>query len=287
MTSSLKANTASRTAATCGNSSWLRGQYVRPLRRHRTEEVRGSIIYAHRTGVAVEKILKKEGTYGSNAIEQMAESFGENSRTLYAMRDLAKTYSEKALLAQIEKPMANGQLVTLAHIMAIITIGESELRKRFWTRVMTESMSASQLRDEISAAGLQKGKKRGVRPIKAPGNPMIAASQLVKYADSLHRRYAVWETSLFDEVDQMPPAKITPTLQIKLEEALKAVIQLRSDDEAAVAKLEHNLTRVRQVVQELEARQAEAKKSEEAGKTCAKGRQEHEGQRVDDQQIER
>jgi hypothetical protein len=186
---------------------------------------RGNVLIAHAIGELLAHATEKEGIFDSKPLERIAQYIviPGGDRTLATYRHLAVTFDRPFIEAELAKPLANGQLLTVSHFVEVSTIAQPEVRREILDWIRRECISIADLRDELVTRGLRSSIKKGGgrRKAKRPVSPLAGlhrfsaqAQQVVDYAGVL--------TQVFAEIQEMPPAEVSKELRNEVENAESA-----------------------------------------------------------------
>lgn len=228
-------------------------------------EATGTLLLFYDVGVMVKGVLENEGTYGSNAVELLAQRFGKSPTFFYNRKNFTKLFTRDEVKALAARRMSNGSFLTPSHAEYLVNVSKTGDRRKLLDRVFSESMSAERLSQEIAASGVEKKNKRfGGRKPKKPATPLIAAQQVAQRFAAMGNLIPVWQESMLDEIDEMDPEKAAnPVLLEKLQEAHEKAENFQAELSNFIDRIEKNVKRVDAIVT---ARRKEVEKAEKENK---------------------
>jgi hypothetical protein len=111
---------------------------------------RGCLLIAHDLGTLVDKLIEKEGVYGTSAVREVAKftSLRGGDKRLYGMRQVAVAFSREALEEEAAIPMANGAYVDLDYFIEVSELPSPTARQELLDRIRSECLSLAAVRRE-------------------------------------------------------------------------------------------------------------------------------------------
>jgi hypothetical protein len=212
-------------------------------------ETVNQLLTAHDIGAEVDRVRVDDATYGSAAVEKLAEFFDVSPSHLYNLGALARNFSRKDIKKLATMQMASGDHLTLHHLLAIVhfvptggpVIGLVQ-------RVLDDSLSVRQLQELLATEFTsQQGRvtTAGRKPAKPP-NPAIGARRITKKLESFCRFADVAGVSIA-EVWVMPPDQIDAPLVENLKAAQAAITRTNKMLAKLAKGLQHGIGRALEV----------------------------------------
>lgn len=93
---------------------------------------------------------------------------------LYNLKTVPETFDRQFFNEQIEKPMANGELLTWSHFVELQKLEEAEEITEMLEHIRSECLSSRDLKMQIESQGAAKVKRFGGRKPKMPTSPTAA-----------------------------------------------------------------------------------------------------------------
>lgn len=228
------------------------------------KEVGVSVICRYRMGQHVRKVLlggeKNESTYGTYAIEHLADYVGMNTTYLYGLKGVAEAFPSEAFVQEWSQKVNNkGDYLGIMHFVAVAQIKSAKERETWLARAHTNSWSSRELALQINASGTPKeNTSHGGRLPGRPANPISglhAFTQLTnkfnRYEDKIANKY------IFKPIQEFDVESVTLALQKKLEESSEALTQMEEYLAAAKKSIEACMTRVEKVLKDKESKATE------------------------------
>ena len=226
------------------------------------------VVTMYDMGARLKEVVDDEGTYGSGAVKQLAEYHGISGgeTALYAMMNFAKSFDKDYVKTNSLRPMANGHYMTLGHWLQLMKIQDDAKREKMLEKVLRESVSANDLEKEIraGASGGTKNARQGGRKPKAPTSPIMGLQKTFELANKFVRWDDVAQKSVFDNIDEMEPDKVTDNLLAKAKTTLEMVEKVGETAASMKEHLESNIERIEQVLETKAESAAEEYDEEEA-----------------------
>lgn len=237
----------------------------------------GIVMTQYKLGAKVKAVKEDEGTYGSDAIEQLSQYLGGNCSTtyLYAIREFAATFDKEYVKKHTSVLMPGGGQLTLNHWVALAKLKDKVQREKMVDTVIKSGMSAQDLIKAIraGAVGKVKNARQGGRNPKTPANAMVGLQQVYALSNKLLRYGEVAEHAVFDVLDEIAADMVTDVLVERIELALKGVNATGTKVEAMRDRLEKNLERAKKILDTAgEAADGEAADGEAAEKPAKKAK---------------
>lgn len=210
----------------------------------------GIVTTRYDIGAMILEVTNRENTYGTRAVEQLAEYRNESANTLYALRDFADSFDREYVIEWTGKPMADGGFLTEKHWMAVRQLSKRSDQEKFLSRALDESLSANALALVVSASNIEKKKiGRGGRKASRPSSPLDGLQKFGKLAQTfVNYEDQQMEPAVFDAIDEMAPDAIDETLLSRLVSTLKEIEEADKCIDNAKARLVSNLERVKEVL---------------------------------------
>ena len=214
---------------------------------------RSVVLLQYDMGARMTDIIKDEATYGSFAVQQLADYLNVpgGTTTLYNLRNLAQEFDRNYVKDWSAKPMANGRFLELAHWIALMRIKERKDQEKMLVRVLKNSMSANDLEKEIRAGSVKtKNARQGGRKPSRPSSAIAGLQKTFSMAQQLNRYEEVAEKDVFDVITEMPADEVTPALKERLEKTIKTLGETEEKAGAMKSRAEECLERVERVLSE-------------------------------------
>jgi hypothetical protein len=100
----------------------------------------------YKVGAIVRRVQDSEATYGARAVERLALALGRDQATLYRYGTLAKTWSEREMVALSRRRNCYGEPLSWSHWLELAA---EEDWKPWLERALSEGWSVRRLKDEI------------------------------------------------------------------------------------------------------------------------------------------
>jgi hypothetical protein len=173
-----------------------------PALRKKFEEIQELFAHAsredaltrHRIGVLVAGVRDQEKTYGTRAVQTLADALGCNRTTLYRYAVVADNWSRPSLQRLLARRTAHGGSLTWSHLMVLAGVKDARDRDAMTERALAEGWSVDALARAIA---------RGSSALSAAAadSPTLAKlEQFIAVADSIRRR-AVVDDDLLDALE--------------------------------------------------------------------------------------
>jgi hypothetical protein len=200
----------------------------------------GVLIQAWNRGDRIRQIIENDGKYGDSPIERLADWLNVSNSSLYALRNFAVGYSKDEVKKLAAQQMSNGHHIELKHCQVVLRVAASEeKRAEIFERVFSNSLSASQLEDELAAEADKKSNRGGRKPSK-PASVTGGLKGTDRVLTSLLNRSEIMEQDVYGKIEEMEPDRISGiTLELLdnqlelLDESAKAVAEMRGQAEKA------------------------------------------------------
>lgn len=193
-----------------------------------------NILARYEIGIRV-KESTNEKTYGTGAVERLAESFGKQftADQLLQCRRLAQAFSRSQIEKLANRKTSGGNLVSYTHL-AVLAGLPPDKRHEFQKRIFKEDLTTDELMAAVQAdLGRRKNKKSegGAlgRPLAVPKTITAGLAQIGKFQAEIHRRRKVWTEAVFEKISTASPEDCTPKLLENLE-ILETDLQTLSED---------------------------------------------------------
>jgi hypothetical protein len=230
------------------------------------QSARGTIMIQYDMGARMAQVMDDEATYGSNAAENLAAylAIRGGATTLYSLRTFADTFDKEFVKLHSNKPMLNGDYLSIGHWFQLMKLAEKSDQEKFLKRVINESLSSNELEREIRAHGGKKHKRQGGRNPSKPTSVLAGLQQTFQVANKFVRLEDVMSKHVFDAIDEIAADKVTPDLLTKLETVAETLGKAGKWAEKALKHVEKNKERVQRMLVKKEAADAKAKDEDKA-----------------------
>jgi hypothetical protein len=216
-----------------------------------SQGARGVVAMHYEIGLQLKIAGNAEAKYGTNAIEQIANYLGvpEGSAMLHDLVEITKAFEKDYVRAETEKPLSNGNYMTLMHWRMLAKIKDLNETKRdaLVAKIHSESISAKDLALHIRSGGETRHSRQGGRTPVTPSNPMIGLQKFYTLAHSLENWQGTAEKGIFDVLDEISPDLVTDKLVAKTEETLGELDRTIKASQAMQTRLKTNLARLKKV----------------------------------------
>lgn len=214
---------------------------------------RGFVILRYDIGAAAAKMVAAPDTYGTSAVEQMADylSFPGGSPALYDCKRVADMFDRTFVKDMQEKPLSDGSFLSLGHWIALTKLKKAADREKMLAWAVKHTASAVDLNREIDAgSGGTTGNsaRAGGRPPAAPTSPVAGLLKVSSLGKTFSNYVTTVEKAVFDEFDHMDADRINEQLLEKLEAAHEELTELEKNAKGALARVDTNLERVRRIL---------------------------------------
>ncbi len=110
------------------------------------------LLAKHTMGTWLHHIVEKPGTYGPEALQQVADFTGipGGIGALLYMKQFSEEFPRHFIIEQANKPMANGGFLTYAHFLQLAAVHSLKKQRELLARVRAEGLSVAQLRREVA-----------------------------------------------------------------------------------------------------------------------------------------
>ncbi len=217
-----------------------------------------SVVYLYQVGVHVCRMLKvgekNESTYGTNAIQHVADYTNKTINLLYTLKNIALAFEEAYVREWSPKTNRNGDCLSINHWGLLAQLKNATEREGWLKKAIHNSWSSKELQDHINASGVGKqspGTSSGRTPNR-PANPLLGLHKLTMMANTFINYEENNSKFIFDVIDTLDASSVTDALAKKLEEADEALDNLEKDITAARKHIEKNQARVAKVLEQKE-----------------------------------
>lgn len=214
---------------------------------------RGEIMILYDLGARLKDIIADEATYGSNAVEQLAEywNMSGGANTLYNLRNLATTFTKDVVNQWSVKPMASGQFISINHWFRLLSLEDKGDQTRMLNRIIEESLSTHDLEKEIRSGGggKTKNKRFGGRKPQTPTSPLSGLQKVYGIMQQYNNLEPVLEEHVFSQIDQIASDRVNDVLLERLEENLEQVQDVKSNANKMETHLNKNIARVKKILE--------------------------------------
>jgi len=232
-----------------------------------TKRAVGTVLMAYNDGLMVRDMMdpKKESTYGTGAVAQMAAYFGETTATLYGLKNFVDKFDKDYVQEWTDRPMPYQKHLTLSHWLAVTQLDKVADAEKLLKRAIKEGLSANQVEAEVrSGAMTRKNARSGGRPHSRPASPMAGLQKLGSLALGLLNYGKACTESMFSNIDELAPADVSSTLLDKLTATRDQIDKTETELGDLKEYLAKNIVRVETVLEEKEKAEAEAKEAKDA-----------------------
>ena len=199
---------------------------------------RDEILTRHRVGVALLAIKQRRDTYGTQAVERVAEELGVGTRLLYQHITVAEHWTEVEIRVQVDKTNRFGQPLSWSHLLALTRIDDANARIALVDDCLGNAWSVHELTQQVeqhvaSAMAQQDNRPRSSDAARA-GEAVRAALK-----EGIHSGgRAVSDVRLFEEAlgERLADAD-EPVDDELLGRALRTFEELQARAESAIARL--------------------------------------------------
>jgi len=189
---------------------------------HERKRSRGNLMIAYVEGTKIREVIEKESVYGSQAVEMLAKYLNRNASQLYTLKTYASEYSKEDIEKLSTTQMENGEYLSYAHLTALMMIKAEKDRAATLTRVLNESLSATDLALEIAAKSTPKESKKGAK-VKKPASANAALAQVQKQTSRMKKRFPGWMEAI-NALSDIEPGKINSSVGENFKSAMDGLI---------------------------------------------------------------
>ena len=168
---------------------------------------------------------------------QLAEYLGKTDTQLYAYQSFAIEYTAEEAEELGRTQMSNGKFLTYAHAEQLMRVTSKDMRKKLTNKCVSKGWSSHELKGEINATAQKRKNMSGGRKVGRPTSPIAGLIGLSKSAGTLNNRLDVWESDVFDELDQIEPDRFDNVLCATLSESEERLLLLQGKVESAIKRV--------------------------------------------------
>ncbi len=161
-----------------------------------------------------------DAEYGSGATEKLAAALEESKFTIYKSSAFARTYDTKKKLDDLcALCMTNGRMLGWGHVVALLSVDDSEKRIELQEQVVAESLTA----EDLSKAIAKKFKRKSgasssqVQPKTVPGRLRQIKNTSENWLDKHVSEWAPTKGYL-EQAEKLPPDSYTEEMLEDLRE---------------------------------------------------------------------
>lgn len=210
---------------------------------------KGTVVLHYQMGQLINDIRDDENTYGSKAVEQVAELLKKPPQRLYTLGNFARSVEEEFMVGWQKKSNGDGGQLSLEHWLQLSIISEQKLQDKWLTTWMKESLSAESLGDSIrsSTGGRRRRAQGGGRNFTVP-KTLIGGFQkgqallnsIFKYAPLLekHVLQKINSSTYADLEDVVGKKDVVDKFNKDLVMTIAALQEVRNDSEKAMDRIE-------------------------------------------------
>jgi hypothetical protein len=148
-------------------------------------------------GEIVDRAIADEATYGSRAVQQLAEALGLSVTELYVSRTIYTQWPEDMRQMFLTRRRPDGKLITYSHLAEVAVIGAAATRKKLVQKVYSECLSTRDLRTLVLGMRSRAAASGGLKP----KSPKAAIALVERESERLRDMADVLRASLIERLE--------------------------------------------------------------------------------------
>jgi hypothetical protein len=222
----------------------------------------GKVLLWYALGVKINAMLENENTYGSNAVQQLADYFNvAGGKTfLYSLKQFALTFDEAYIKAKAQLSTSGGEQLSINHWLQLAKIEDENGREKMFNKIMKENLSVGDLITAIKAgvAGAKKNERSGGRKPKISSNPLAGLQSIISLSTKFTNFEEAANVEVLQRLEELDDEQVTPELVSRTEAAKEKVESVIVSAQSLYNSLNDKITHMRDLLKPAEENSADA-----------------------------